>query len=164
MNAIDELLRRNATLTGPATGDGGSAIPSLQIALLTCMDARIRVFEMFGLTAGEAHVLRNAGGVVTDDVLRSLALSQRTLGTRELLIMQHTGCGLASVTEDEFKDEIERDTGLRPAWVVEAFREVNDSVLASISRVRQCPFLPYTGQVRGFVYDVHTGTLAEVMS
>ena len=163
VNATDELLRRNAELADPAAGDRTSAVPSLRIAVLTCMDARIRVFEIFGLGHGEAHVLRNAGGVATDDVLRSLALSQRALGSREVLIMQHTACGLSSVSEKEFKDEIERDTGLRPTWAVEAFRDVHDSVLTSMARVRRCPFLPHTDRVRGFVYDVHTGALTEVV-
>ncbi|GDY30799.1 beta-class carbonic anhydrase [Gandjariella thermophila] len=162
MAATDELLRRNRDLADPVAGDRSSASPSLQIAILTCMDARIRVFELFGLRQGEAHVLRNAGGVVTDDMIRSLALSQRKLGTREVVVIQHTSCGLSMVTEDEFKDELERDTGLRPTWAVEAFRDVKDSVRQSVERVRRSPFLPHTDAVRGFVYDVHTGALDEV--
>jgi carbonic anhydrase len=126
------------------------------------MDARIRVFELFGLLQGESHVLRNAGGVVTDDVIRSLALSQRKLGTREVLIVQHTECGLSMVTEDDFKDELESDTGLRPTWAVEAFRNVENSVRTSVERVRRSDFLPHTDTVRGFVYDVKTGKLTEV--
>ncbi len=132
------------------------------MAILTCMDARIRVFELFGLLQGESHVLRNAGGVVTDDMIRSLALSQRKLGTREVLIVQHTECGLSMVTEDDFKDELEESTGLRPTWAVEAFREVEDSVRRSVQRVRRSEFLPHTDNVRGFVYDVKTGGLSEV--
>ncbi|MBB5853414.1 carbonic anhydrase [Amycolatopsis umgeniensis] len=126
------------------------------------MDARIRVFEIFGLLQGESHVLRNAGGVVTDDMIRSLALSQRKLGTREVLIVQHTECGLSMVTEDDFKDELEESTGLRPTWAVEAFREVEDSVRRSVQRVRRSDFLPHRENVRGFVYDVKTGRLSEV--
>jgi carbonic anhydrase len=163
MTAIDELLRRNETLPDPVAGDRSSASPSLHVAVLTCMDARIRVFELFGLRQGEAHVLRNAGGVVTDDVIRSLALSQRKLGTREVLIVQHTSCGLSMITEDTFRDELEQDTGLRPTWAVEAFREVKDSVRQSVERIRRNPFLPHTDTVRGFVYDVHTGSLDEVL-
>ncbi len=132
------------------------------MAVLTCMDARIRVFEIFGLLQGESHVLRNAGGVVTDDMIRSLALSQRKLGTREVLIVQHTECGLSMVTEDDFKDELEESTGLRPTWAVEAFREVEDSVRRSVQRVRRSDFLPHRDNVRGFVYDVKTGRLSEV--
>ena len=126
------------------------------------MDARIRVFEIFGLIQGESHILRNAGGVVTDDMIRSLALSQRKLGTREVLIVQHTDCGLSMVTEDEFKDELEAASGLRPTWSVEAFREVEDSVRRSVQRVRRSDFLPHTDSVRGFVYDVKLGRLTEV--
>jgi carbonic anhydrase len=164
MTAIDKLVRRH--LYGPDHGapDVPTPVPSLGIALVTCMDARIKVFDVFGLRHGEAHILRNAGGVVTDDVIRSLAISQRKLGTREVIVMQHTSCGLALITEDGFKDEVEADTGLRPAWSVEAFREVKDSVRQSVVRVRRSPFLLHTDNVRGFVYDVHTAELTEVLS
>jgi carbonic anhydrase len=162
MTAIDELLKRNYELGNVVPGDRSSAKPSLQVAILTCMDSRIRVFEIFGLKQGEAHVLRNAGGVVTDDAIRSLALSQRKLGTREVLLVHHTNCGLEMVTEDDFKDELEADTGLRPTWAVEAFRDVEQSVRGSMARLRRSPFIPHTDKVRGFVYDVHTGELREV--
>lgn len=162
MTAIDELLLRNKELGLAVPGYRESPKPKLQVAVLTCMDARIRVFEIFGLLQGEAHVLRNAGGVVTDDMIRSLALSQRKLGTREVLIVQHTDCGLNMVSEDGFKDELEADTGLRPTWAVEAFKDVNDSVRRSVTRVRRSDFLPHTDLVRGFVYDVHSGELTEV--
>ncbi|WP_367133114.1 beta-class carbonic anhydrase [Saccharothrix sp. HUAS TT1] len=163
MTAIDELLRRNDELGNIVPGDRSSPKPSMQVTILTCMDSRIRVFEIFGLKQGEAHVLRNAGGVVTDDVIRSLALSQRKLGTREVLLVHHTNCGLQLVTEDDFKDELEQDSGLRPTWSVEAFREVKDSVRGSVNRVRASAFLPHRDNVRGFVYDVHTGELTEVV-
>ncbi|HVV12362.1 carbonic anhydrase [Amycolatopsis sp.] len=162
MTATDVLLERNRALEDKLRGDRSSAQPSMHIAILTCMDARIRVFELFGLIQGEAHILRNAGGVVTDDVLRSLALSQRKLGTTEVVIVQHTNCGLSMVTEDGFKDELEQDSGLRPTWAVEAFRDVEDSVRTSVRRARRSAFLPHTDNVRGFVYDVHTGALTEV--
>src|SRR4051812_44679068 len=162
MTSIDVLLKRNQELGEVTPGDRSSPKPSLQVAILTCMDARIRVFELFGLLQGESHVLRNAGGVVTDDVIRSLALSQRKLGTREVLIVQHTNCGLSLVTEDTFKDELEEATGLRPTWSVEAFKVVEDSVRTSMQRVRRSHFLPHTDNVRGFVYDVKTGHLTEV--
>ncbi|WP_181772157.1 beta-class carbonic anhydrase [Amycolatopsis pittospori] len=162
MTSIDVLLKRNQELGDVTPGDRSSPRPSLQVAVLTCMDARIRVFEIFGLLQGESHVLRNAGGVVTDDMIRSLALSQRKLGTREVLIVQHTECGLSMVTEDDFKDELEEASGLRPTWAVEAFREVEDSVRRSVQRVRRSDFLPHTDNVRGFVYDVKTGRLSEV--
>jgi carbonic anhydrase len=163
MTAIDELLRRNAELGNIVPGDRSSPRPSMQVAILTCMDSRIRVFEIFGLKQGEAHVLRNAGGVVTDDMIRSLALSQRKLGTREVLLVHHTNCGLELVTEDDFKDELEQDSGMRPTWSVEAFREVKDSVRGSMNRVRHSAFVPHRGNVRGFVYDVRTGELTEVV-
>ena len=162
MTAIDELLKRNYELGNVVPGDRSSAKPSLQVAILTCMDSRIRVFEIFGLKQGEAHVLRNAGGVVTDDAIRSLALSQRKLGTREVLLVHHTNCGLEMVTEDDFKDELESETGLRPTWAVEAFKVVEQSVRGSMARLRRSPFIPHTDKIRGFVYDVHTGELREV--
>jgi carbonic anhydrase len=162
MTSIDVLLKRNQELGEVTPGDRSTPRPSLQIAVLTCMDARIRVFELFGLLQGESHVLRNAGGVVTDDMIRSLALSQRKLGTREVLIVQHTECGLSMVTEDDFKDELEEASGLRPTWSVEAFRNVENSVRTSMERVRRSAYLPHTEYVRGFVYDVKTGKLSEV--
>ncbi|SEQ29278.1 carbonic anhydrase [Lentzea xinjiangensis] len=164
MTAIDELLKRNYELGNVVPGDRSSPKPSLQVAILTCMDSRIRVFEIFGLKQGEAHVLRNAGGVVTDDAIRSLALSQRKLGTREVLLVHHTNCGLELVTEDDFKDELEADTGLRPTWAVEAFKQVEQSVRGSMARLRRSPFIPHTDKIRGFVYDVHTGELREVQA
>ncbi|MGW7532860.1 beta-class carbonic anhydrase [Amycolatopsis sp. NPDC054798] len=162
MTSIDVLLKRNQEIGDIVPGDRSSPRPSLQVSILTCMDARIRVFEIFGLLQGEAHVLRNAGGVVTDDMIRSLALSQRKLGTREVLIVQHTDCGLSTVTEDEFKDELESATGLRPTWAVEAFRKVEDSVRTSMERARRSDFLLHNDNVRGFVYDVKAGSLTEV--
>lgn len=162
MTAIDELLTRNKERGSAVSGYWDSPQPQLHVSILTCMDARIRVFDIFGLGDGEAHILRNAGGVVTDDSIRSLALSQRKLGTREVMIVQHTNCGLNLVTEDGFKDELEDATGLRPTWAVEAFNDVNDSVRRSVTRVRRSDFLPHTDLVRGFVYDIHTGALTEV--
>src|SRR5690606_25963986 len=163
MTAIDLLLERNRRLGNIVPGDRSSPRPSLRIAILTCMDARIRVFEIFGLLQGESHVLRNAGGIVTDDAIRSLALSQRKRGTREILIMQHTDCGLNAVTEDSFKDELEEASGMRPPWAVEAFRDVDANVRQSIQRVKRNPYLLHTDLVRGFVYEVHTGVLREVV-
>src|SRR3569833_2894951 len=162
MTSIDVLLKHNQEHDEETPGNQTTPKPTLQVAVLTCMDARIRVFELFGLLQGESHVLRNAGGVVTDDMIRSLALSQRKLGTREVLIVQHTECGLSMVTEYDFKDELESDTGLRPTWSVEAFRNVENSVRTSVERVRRSAYLPHTENVRGFVYDVKTGKLSEV--
>jgi carbonic anhydrase len=162
MTAIDELLQRHEDAHDPGAPQIDTPIPSLKVAVVTCMDARIKVFDVFGLRHGEIHILRNAGGVITDDVVRSLAISQRKLGTREVIVMQHTSCGLTMITEDSFKDDLEADTGLRPPWAIEAFREVKASVRQSVARVRRSPFVPFTDNVRGFVYDVATGGLTEV--
>ena len=164
MALADELLDRNREYAQGAFAGPRPVRPRRALAIVACMDSRMDMFAMLGLDPGDAHVLRNAGGVVTDDVIRSLALSQRKLGTREILLVQHTSCGLSMTTEDEFKDELETDTGLRPTWAVEAFREVKDSVRTSLARLRHSVFLPHKDNIRGFVYDVHTGTLHEVLS
>ena len=163
MTAIDELLSRHADVPDHGAPEVPTPVPGLHLAVLTCMDARIKVFDVFRLVHGEAHILRNAGGIATDDAIRSLSISQRRLQTREVIVMQHTSCGLATITEDEFKDELERDTGLRPPWAIEAFREVKDSVRQSLERVRRSPFIPHRDIVRGFVYDVRTAELTEVI-
>jgi carbonic anhydrase len=162
MTAIDDLLARHVKGVDEGAPSVPTPVPALHLAVLTCMDARIKVFDVFGLKHGEVHILRNAGGVATDDVLRSLAISQRKLHTREVIVMQHTSCGLATVTEDGFKDELEEATGLRPTWAVEAFRQVEDSIRQSVARIRRSPFVPHTDSVRGFVYDVATGGISEV--
>ncbi|OLF07978.1 beta-class carbonic anhydrase [Actinophytocola xanthii] len=162
MTAIDELLERHANGVDRGAPGVPTPVPSLHLAVVTCMDARIKVFDVFGLRHGEAHIMRNAGGVVTDDIIRSIAISQRKLQTREVIVMQHTSCGLSMITEDEFKDELEEETRLRPPWAIEAFREVKDSVRQSVERVRRSPFVKHTDLVRGFVYDVATAELTEV--
>jgi carbonic anhydrase len=135
--------------------------PRKQLAVVTCMDSRIDVFGVLGLDIGDAHVMRNAGGVTTDDMIRSLAISQRKLGTREILLVHHTDCGLLKLTEDGFKAELETETGMRPSWAVESFTDPMASVRQSIQRVKNSPFIPYRDHVRGFVYDVDTGELRE---
>ncbi|WP_156755093.1 beta-class carbonic anhydrase [Actinokineospora pegani] len=162
MTAIDDLLQRHAE--GPDLGspDVPTPVPGLHVAVVTCMDARIKVFDVFGLSHGESHIMRNAGGIVTDDVIRSISISQRKLQTREVIVMQHTRCGLATFTDDEFREEVAADTGLRPPWAVEAFRDVEQSVRESLQRVRISPFIPHTDNVRGFVYDVQTAKITEV--
>jgi carbonic anhydrase len=162
MSNIDELLRRHEE--GPDHGAPGvpTPVPGLHVAVVTCMDARIKVFDVFGLKHGEIHILRNAGGIVTDDVIRSLAISQRKLQTREVIVMQHTSCGMMTITEDGFRDELQADTGLRPTWSVEAFTDVEKSVRQSVARVQASPFLKLTTEVRGVVYDVHTAKIHEV--
>lgn len=160
MTSSDELLRRN-TQRQPRK-EVLPTEPAMRIAIVACMDSRIDMFEAFGLRTGEAHVLRNAGGVVTDDVVRSLAVSQRKLGTREIMLMHHTRCGLLGFTEGEFKDELEQETGIRPHWSVETFTNVEQDVRQSVERVKHSPFLALTTSVRGFVHDVDSGELTEV--
>jgi carbonic anhydrase len=162
VTATDELIRRHIDGIDSGAPTVPTPIPGMHVAIVTCMDARIKVFDVFGLKHGEAHILRNAGGVITDDMIRSLALSQRKLETREVIIMQHTTCGLNTVTEDSFKDEIAHDTGIRPPWAVEAFRDLDGSVRESIERIRLSPFVPYRDAVRGFAYDTATAELREI--
>ena len=161
LTVIDELLARNekyaATFPGPA-----SAKPTLPLAVVACMDARIDVYSALGLAIGDAHVIRNAGGVVTDDVIRSLVISQRLLGTREIILIHHTDCGMVKFTDDGLKAEIERDTGIRPPWAMEAFTDPDADVVQSIARLKASPFVPHTDKVRGFVFDIMTGLLREV--
>lgn len=161
MTAIQELVERNAQRAGNGPGPLPSP-PSLRVAVVACMDARIDPVQLLDLRPGEAHVIRNAGGVVTDDIIRSLAVSQRKLGTTEVMLLHHTKCGMASFTDEEFWEELEHDTGLRPTWAVETFRDVEADVRRSIQRVRRSPFLTHTTEVRGFVVDVETGRLTEV--
>jgi carbonic anhydrase len=162
MTAIQNLVDRNALRSG--TGPGPLVgRPSLRVAVVACMDARIDPVQLLGLRPGEAHVIRNAGGVVTDDVIRSLAVSQRKLGTSEVMLVHHTKCGMATFTDEEFCSELQEVTGLRPGWAVETFRDTESNVRQSMERVRRSPFLPNTTAVRGFVVDVETGDLAEVL-
>ena len=136
--------------------------PGKQTVIITCMDARIETGRLLGLEEGDAHVIRNAGGVVTDDVLRSLIISQRLLGTREIVLIHHTGCGMLSFRDDDLKAEIEADTGLRPAFAFEAFPDLEEDVRQSMRRIQASPFVPVKDHIRGFVYDVETGRLHEV--
>lgn len=163
MTAIQDLVDRNTARSGT---DPGLLVgrPSLRIALVACMDARIDPAQLLGLRPGEAHVIRNAGGVVTDDVIRSLAVSQRKLGTTEVMLLHHTKCGMAMFTDEDFAAELQEATGLRPTWAVETFRDTESDVRQSVERVRRSPFLANTTEVRGFVVDVDTGDLAEVLA
>ena len=136
--------------------------PSGRAAIVTCMDARIETGRLLGLAEGDAHVIRNAGGVVTDDVLRSLMISQRLLGTREIMLVQHTGCGMLTFRDDDLKDVIEADTGLRPAFALESFADLEANVRQSIRRIEACPFIPVKAWIRGFVYEIESGRLREV--
>lgn len=156
-----DLLAGNAAFARDFDGTGVPAAPARQLAVVACMDARLDVFRMLGLHAGEAHVIRNAGGVVTDDVIRSLCLSQRLLGTREVVLVHHTGCGLQRLDEQRFLSELEAETGIRPSWPLEAFADPYDDVIESMRRLRSSPFLPHKDHSRGFVYDVADGKLHE---
>ena len=139
-----------------------SARPAKGLAVLACMDARLDPNEILGLQRGDAHVIRNAGGVVTDDEIRSLAISQRLLGTSEIILIHHTDCGMLTLIDQEFRDELERETGRRPDWHTEAFSDLDENVHRSIERIRSSPFVPHSESVRGFVYEVETGRLREV--
>lgn len=162
MSAVDDLLARNrefAAAAPPAPGDGR---PELRVAVVACMDARLEVASALGLRPGEAHVLRNAGGAVTEDVIRSLAVSQHKLGTREVMLVHHTRCGMQSLSDDGFRAELLQKTGMAPPFAIESFADVEADVRQSLARVRASPFLPHRDAVRGFVYDVDTGLLNEI--
>jgi carbonic anhydrase len=136
--------------------------PSKGVAVVACMDARLNVYAILGLNEGEAHVIRNAGGVVTDDEIRSLAISQRLLGTGEIILIHHTDCGMLTFTDDAFKRSIQDETGIKPAWAAEAFSDLEEDVRQSIARIKASPFIPRKDAIRGFVFDVATGKLSEV--
>jgi carbonic anhydrase len=162
MSETDRLLQNARAHAEGFTGSDLEAAPSKRVAVLTCMDARIIPTRILGLDEGEAHVLRNAGGVVTDDAVRSLALSQHLLGTEEIVLIHHTDCGLLQITDEEFAARLEEASGQRPAWSAEAFTDPEQNVRDSISRLRESPFIPRKDSIRGFVYDVKTGALREV--
>ncbi|MFE9763980.1 beta-class carbonic anhydrase [Streptomyces sp. NPDC005808] len=157
----DRLLEANRDYAAGFVDPGMGARPVLGVAVVACMDARIDLHAALGLELGDCHTVRNAGGVVTDDTIRSLTISQRALGTRSVVLIHHTGCGLQSLTED-FRIELEMEVGQRPAWAVESFKDVDQDVRQSMQRVRTSPFLLHTDDVRGFVFDVTTGLLREI--
>jgi carbonic anhydrase len=163
MSVADEYLKNNAVYADTYTGSSASARPARHVAVVACMDSRLDIFALLGLGHGEAHVTRNAGGVVTDDMIRSLSISQRLLGTTEIVLIHHTDCGLQKTTEDEFKGAIEAETGIRPPWAVESFTDADQDVRQSIGRIKASPFIPHKDSVRGFVFDVDTGKLNEVI-
>ncbi|HEY7144173.1 MAG TPA: carbonic anhydrase [Streptosporangiaceae bacterium] len=161
MSVTDELLQNNQRYA--ETFGGQLPMPPARgVAVVACMDARLNVYALLGLAEGEAHVIRNAGGVITDDAIRSLAISQRLLGTREIILIHHADCGMLTFTDDAFKASIAADTGIKPPWAAEAFDDLDADVRQSTARVKASPFLPHTDQVRGFVFDVATGKLREV--
>ena len=162
MSVTDELIR-NAEKYAEQFDKGDLPLPpARKVAVVACMDARLIPTKVLGLEEGDAHVIRNAGGVVTEDEIRSLAISQRLLGTEEIILIHHTDCGMLTFTDDDFKRSVEDDTGIRPAWAAEAFGDIEKDVLQSIARIQASPFIPHKESVRGFVYEVETGKLREV--
>jgi len=162
MSVTDEYLKNNEAY---AAQFGGllPLPPASHVAVVACMDARLNVYGILGLKEGEAHVIRNAGGVVTDDEIRSLAISQRLLGTTEIILIHHTDCGMLTFTDDGFKRSIQDETGIKPEWAAEAFTDLDEDVRQSIARIKASPFVPHKDSIRGFVFAVATGKLNEVV-
>jgi carbonic anhydrase len=162
MTATDELLANNEAYAAAFAKADLPLPPAKKVAVIACMDARLNVYGALGLAEGDAHVIRNAGGVVTDDEIRSLAISQRLLGTQEIILIHHTDCGMLTFTDDEFKNAIHDETGIKPAWAVESFSDLETDVHQSIARIKTSPFIPRKDAIRGFIYEVETGRLREV--
>jgi carbonic anhydrase len=162
MSGIGRLLDNARGYARAFTKGDLPARPRLGVAVVACMDARVNVYAILGLAEGDAHVIRNAGGVITDDAIRSLVISQRLLGTTEIMLIHHADCGMRGFRDDDLKAQIEADTGIRPPWSPEAFTDAAADVRQSVNRIKASPFLPRTGGVRGFIYDEKTGELAEV--
>lgn len=162
MSVTDELLASNEQYAQGFDKADLPMPPGKKVAVVACMDARLNVYGMLGLAEGDAHVIRNAGGVVTDDEIRSLTISQRLLGTEEIILIHHTDCGMLTFTDDEFKASIQEDVGVKPEWAAEAFSDLDADVRQSIARIQASPFIPRKDSVRGFVYEVETGKLREV--
>jgi carbonic anhydrase len=163
MSATDELL---SNARGYADGFEAGELPmppARRVAVIACMDARLNPYGLLGLSEGDAHIIRNAGGVVTEDAVRSLAISQRLLGTEEIVLIHHTDCGMLTFRDDEFRRQIQEDTGIKPGWAAEAFDDLEADVRQSIQRIETSPFIPRKDHVRGFIYDVKTGRLEEVV-
>ena len=162
MSVTDELLR-NAERYAETFDRGDLPLPpAKRVAVLACMDARLNPYGLLGLSEGDAHVIRNAGGVVTDDEIRSLSISQRLLGTEEIILIHHTDCGMLTFTDDEFRHQVQEDTGVKPEWAAEAFDDLEEDVRQSMARIKNSPFIPKKEHLRGFIYDVKTGRLSEV--
>jgi carbonic anhydrase len=162
MSATDELLRNAETYAAHFDRGDLPLPPAKHVAIVACMDARLNPYGLLGLSEGDAHVIRNAGGVVTDDEIRSLAISQRLLGTEEIILIHHTDCGMLTFGDDEFRRQIQQETGIKPEWASEAFDDLEEDVRQSIARIKSSPFIPKKDHIRGFVYDVKTGHIDEV--
>jgi carbonic anhydrase len=162
MSVTDELVANNQAYAADFDKADLPLPPGRKVAVVACMDARLNPYGILGLHEGDAHVIRNAGGVVTDDEIRSLAISQRLLGTEEIILIHHTDCGMLTFTDDDFKRSIQEDTGIKPEWAAEAFADLDEDVRQSIARIKASPFIPNKDSVRGFVYEVESGRLREV--
>ena len=162
MTVIDELIENAKGYAETFDKRELPMPPARKVAIVACMDARLNPYGLLGLEEGDAHVIRNAGGVVTDDEIRSLSISQRLLGTEEIILIHHTDCGMLTFTDDEFKRSVQDDTGIKPEWAAEAFSDLDEDVRQSIARIKASPFIPRKDAVRGFVYEVETGKLREV--
>jgi carbonic anhydrase len=162
VSTTDELLRNAEGYAARFDKGDLPLAPARKVAVVACMDARLNPYGLLGLQEGDAHVIRNAGGVVTDDEIRSLSISQRLLGTEEIILIHHTDCGMLTFTDDEFKRSIQDDVGIKPEWAAESFGDLDEDVRQSIARINASPFIPHKGSVRGFVYEVKTGRLREV--
>ena len=160
--STDELIAHNEQFVAEFSDHGLALRPRRHLAIVACMDSRMDIFQMLGLDHGDAHIIRNAGGVVTDDVIRSLVISQRLMSTREIILIHHTNCGLQTTSEEEFKNAIEEECGIKPWWAIETFNDPYVDVRQSMSRLHQSPFIIEKNHIRGFVYDVDTGQLHEV--
>lgn len=162
MSVTDELLTNAETYKESFDKGDLPLPPAKKVAVLACMDARLNPYGLLGLDEGDAHVIRNAGGVVTDDEIRSLSISQRLLGTEEIVLIHHTDCGMLTFTDDDFKRSVQDDVGIKPEWAAEAFPDLDEDVRQSVARIKASPFIPNKDSVRGFVYEVETGGLREV--
>jgi carbonic anhydrase len=162
MSTTDELLRNNERYANSFDKGDLPMPPAKQIAIVTCMDARLSPYVMLGLSEGDAHVIRNAGGVITDDEIRSLMISQRLLGTREVMLIHHTDCGMLTFSDEELREQIQQEVGIKPHFPLETFADLEEDVRQSIKRIEASPFIPHKDSVRGFIYEVETGRLREV--
>jgi carbonic anhydrase len=162
MSVTDDLLKNNEKYAADFDQGDLPLPPAKKLAVVACMDARLDPHRILGMERGDAHVIRNAGGAVTDDGIRSLAISQRLLGTEEIVLIHHTDCGMLTFSDDDFKKSIQDETGIRPTWAAEAFGDLEEDVRQSIARIKASPFIPKKDKVRGFIYEVETGQLREV--
>lgn len=162
MTAIDQLVQNADAYAAAFDGGDLPLRPAKKVAVVACMDARLNPYGLLGLNEGDAHVIRNAGGVITGDEIRSLSISQRLLGTKEIMLIHHTDCGMLTFSDDDFRRQIQADTGVKPEWAAEAFDDLDEDVRQSIARIKASPFIPNKDTVRGFVYDVHTADLREI--